>query len=187
VNKEIRSNVIATNEEEMIVSGYALKFNSMSEDLGGFKEIISPTALSNVDFSDVRAFFDHDSSKVLGRTTSETLQLEVDDIGLKIRCKLPNNNLGRDLYESVKRGDINQMSFAFSIAENGDSFVYDKEQGIYIRTLNKIKSIQEVSIVSIPAYSDTTIAVAIRNLEQAKEQRQREILLLEIELLDLEQ
>lgn len=186
MNKEMRTNFIATNEE-MIVSGYALKFNSMSEDLGGFKEIIAPTALSNVDFSDVRAFFNHDSSKVLGRTTSETLQLEVDDIGLKVRCQLPNNNLGRDLYESVKRGDINQMSFAFSIAENGDSFVYDKEQGIYIRTLNEIKSIQEVSIVSIPAYSDTTIAVAVRNLEQAKEQRQREILLLEIELLDLEQ
>lgn len=170
----------ASNDEGLVVEGYALKFNTYSENLGGFKEVITPNALQDTDMSDVRCFVDHNTSQILGRTTSGTLELAVDDIGLKVRCSLPNNTLGRDTYESVKRGDLSQMSFAFILADNGDKFT--REQDLYIRTLTNIAKITEVSIVAIPAYSDTDIAVAKRSLNNAINY-EKERLVLRLELM----
>jgi len=166
LNKELRlGQVKAVQDEDMVVEGYALKFNTVSEDLGGFVETILPEALSKTDLSDVRCFVGHDTSKILGRTTSKTLQLTVDDVGLKVRCEIPNTTLGRDTYESIKRGDLNQMSFGFELANNGDRVT--RANNGYLRELTNIKRITEVSIVSIPAYRDTDIAVAQRSLEKA--------------------
>ena len=166
MNKELRlGQVKAVQDEDMVVEGYALKFNTVSEDLGGFVETILPEALSKTDLSDVRCFVGHDTSKILGRTTSKTLQLTVDDVGLKVRCEIPNTTLGRDTYESIKRGDLNQMSFGFELANNGDRVT--RANNGYLRELTNIKRITEVSIVSIPAYRDTDIAVAQRSLEKA--------------------
>ena len=152
----------------MVIEGYALKFNTVSEDLGGFVETILPESLNNTDFSDVRCFVDHDTSKILGRTTSKTLQISVDKTGLKIRCKLPNTTLGKDTYESIKRGDLNQMSFGFFLANDGDR-VKRLDNGVVLRELTNIKEIFEVSVVSIPAYEDTDIAVAQRSLKRAQD------------------
>ncbi|MFG3610993.1 HK97 family phage prohead protease [Rummeliibacillus stabekisii] len=182
---EIRSMTTVEATEDMIVEGYALKFNSLSENFGNWREIILPEALTHTDLSDVRCLFDHDKSKVLGRTTANTLQINADDVGLHIRCQLPNTTYARDLYESIQRGDINQMSFGFYLADGGDKFTKDKESGGYIRTLTSIEKIYDVSIVAIPAYSDTNIAVAQRNLELVEDEckRQREILMLQLDLL----
>lgn len=175
MDKELRlGQVEAVQDEELVVEGYALKFNTVSEDLGGFVETIVPSALENTDLSDVRCFVDHDTSKILGRTTSNTLQISVDDIGLKVRCELPNTTLGKDTYESIKRGDLNQMSFAFELAQEGDRV--SVTDGGYLRELTNIKRISEVSIVSIPAYRDTDIAVAQRSLKQAQEREQERLL-----------
>ena len=84
---EIRSLAEIQSTDNRTIEGYAMKFNSLSRDLGGFKEIISPQALDTTDLSDVRCFVDHDSSMVLGRTSSQTLELEVDDAGLHFRCQ----------------------------------------------------------------------------------------------------
>ena len=175
-NREIRAmeTIKAVDDEQMIVEGYALRFNTLSNDLGGFVETISPEALKEADLSDVRCYYDHDTSKVLGRTTSETLELNVDDEGLYFRCQLPNTTYAKDVYESIRRGDINQCSFGFVLDENGDSFE-KREDGLFKRTLTKIKSLWDVSIVSLPAYNSTDVAPALRSIEAIKETEQAEV------------
>ncbi|EGQ3925574.1 HK97 family phage prohead protease, partial [Staphylococcus pseudintermedius] len=81
---EVRSN----DDNDMFIEGYALKFDTWSENLGGFKETISKQALENTDLSDVRCLVDHLPSQIIGRTTAGTLDLTIDDTGLKYRCKL---------------------------------------------------------------------------------------------------
>lgn len=176
MNKEFRTsdNIIAKNDENMIVEGYALKFNRESNLLGEFVEVISPEALRNADLSDVRCLIDHNSSYVLGRTVADTLKLEVDDVGLRFRCELPNTSYARDLYENIKLGNINQCSFGFTIEEDGDEFER-REDGIFKRTVNKIRSLFDVSIVTYPAYEDTDVAPALRSIKNIKENEQKQI------------
>ncbi|MDG0843375.1 HK97 family phage prohead protease [Staphylococcus equorum] len=158
----------------MIVEGYALRFNTLSNDLGGFVETISPQALKDTDLTDVRCLIDHDSSKVLGRTASETLSLNIDDEGLYFRCQLPDTSYSRDLYENIRLGNINQCSFGFILDEDGDT-IEKRDDGLFKRTLNKIKSLFDVSVVTFPAYQDTDVAPALRSIEVVKEQEQEEI------------
>ena len=176
MNKEFRTsdNIIAKDDENMIVEGYALKFNKESNLLGEFVEVISPEALRNADLSDVRCLIDHNSSYVLGRTVADTLKLEVDDVGLRFRCELPNTSYARDLYENIKLGNINQCSFGFTIEEDGDEFER-REDGIFKRTVNKIRSLCDVSIVTYPAYEDTDVALALRSIKNIKENEQKQI------------
>ena len=194
-NREIRSleEVRTSEETDMVVSGYALKWDTWSEDLGGFTEKIDKEALKDTDLSDVRCYFNHDSSMVLGRTSSGTLELELDDTGLYFRCQLPDTSYGRDLFQSIKRSDINQCSFGFVIDEDGDDF-NKRSDGMYERIIRKIKSLWEISIVSLPAYSDTSVAVAQRSIEKLEqdeidkvkaEQRKLELAKVQLELLKL--
>ncbi|OIJ29043.1 HK97 family phage prohead protease [Staphylococcus sp. LCT-H4] len=175
-NREIRAmeTIKAVDDEQMIVEGYALRFNTLSNDLGGFVETISPEALKEADLSDVRCLIDHDSSKVLGRTVSETLELNIDDEGLYFRCQLPNTSYSKDLYENIRLGNINQCSFGFILDEDGDSFE-KRDDGLFKRTLRKIKSLFDVSIVTYPAYNDTDVAPALRSIEAIKESEQEEV------------
>ncbi|WP_337227970.1 HK97 family phage prohead protease [Staphylococcus succinus] len=174
--KEFRAveTIKATDDEKMIVEGYALRFNTLSNDLGGFVETISPQALRDADLSDVRCLIDHDASKVLGRTTSETLELKIDDEGLYFRNQLPNTSYARDLYENIRLGNINQCSFGFILDEDGDKFE-KREDGLFKRTLTKIRSLFDVSVVTYPAYNDTDVAPALRSIEAIKETEQEEI------------
>ena len=184
---EIRSN----ERNDVYAEGYALKFNSLSEDLGGFKEVITPEALKETDFSDVRALLNHNADKVLARSSAGTLDLNVDDKGLKFRFKIPDTTYGMDLAENLRNGNINQCSFGFSLDENGDEFRYDEKENIYKRTLNKIKEVVDISLVTYPAYKDSSVAPALRSIdkienelvEQRKIQHEKEKLKLELELL----
>lgn len=180
-NLEIRALQTLEKTEDNVVEGYALKFNKESRNLGGFVETISPEALEGVDLTDVRCFMDHDSSKLLGRTSSGTLQLNVDDIGLYFRCVLPDTSNGRDAMELVKRGDLNQCSFGFTV----DKDKWIKGQNIMKRSINKIGSLLEISLVSIPAYDDTDVRVATRSLEEAVNELEKQRLEVELELLGL--
>lgn len=158
---------IRSDEEKMTVKGYALKFGTWSKNLGGFKETVSRSALEETPLKDVRALFNHDPQKVLGRTTNESLKLYIDDIGLRFECDLPNTTYARDLYENLKVGNIDKCSYGFRVAQNGDEVRYDKEEGIYKRTVNKISKLAEISVVSFPAYEDTVVSV--RSVDRAKE------------------
>lgn len=181
MNKEVRSmveNVEFRDKDngDRFIEGYALKFNKSSQDLGGFKETITKEALDKTDLSDVRALFNHNADHVLARSSAGTLQLDVDDVGLKFRAKIPNTTYGNDLSENLRNGNVNQCSFGFCLDENGDDFTYDDKEGIFKRTLRSIKEIVDVSVVTYPAYLDTNAAPALRSLNAIKEeQRQKEV------------
>ena len=150
----------------MTIGGYAATFNNLSSDLGGFREQLSPGAFDAVLDNDVRAVFNHQPDNILGRSSSGTLRLSVDGTGLKYEVDLPNNTLGRDLYESVKRGDIKESSFRFGIAPDGEQWS-ENDEGQVIRTITNVSRLVDVAPVTYPAYPDATIAA--RSMGEWKE------------------
>ena len=173
--------------EGRTVTGYALVFNEYSQDLGGFREIIKPSALSGVlDRSDVMALMNHDIKRgLLARSTNMkgSLILSVDRKGLKYTFEAPNYQLGTELLEGVKRGDIRSSSFSFAVTKEGQQ--WQKQGNEYIRTITQFDQIFDVSPVYKPAYLSTDVAVRSfteymneqRNLEEIrlKEVRQAEL------------
>lgn len=154
---------VDTTQQDMTIEGYAIIFNSLSDDLGGFKEIISPNALQGVDISDVKCLINHDFNYVIGRTQANTLELSVDSKGLYFKCKLPNTSYARDIYENISAGNVNQCSFFYTLPPKDDSArTWKKINGEYVQTINQIDQLIEVSIVTIPAYQDTSVAVGQR-------------------------
>lgn len=152
------------NENRIV--GYAAVFNSMSENLGGFREQIAQGAFASSlgEGSDIRALWNHNSDFVIGRTTSGTLRLSEDDIGLRFEIDMPES--ARQQIEAIRRGDVTQMSFGFSVKPNGDR-VEEDEDGMLIRTLTDVK-LMEVSPVAFPAYQATSVDQ--RTVEQLREQ-----------------
>lgn len=162
-NYHIDLDIEKRNDEPAKLVGHAAVFNSLSEDLGGFREKIAPGAFKNaITGSDVRALFNHDPNFVLGRTISGTLRLSEDEKGLRIENDLPDTQQARDLMVSVGRGDINQMSFGFTV--NKQQWEEDGE-GVVTRTLLDV-DLFDVSVVTYPAYPKTD--AAIRSLEEFK-------------------
>lgn len=150
------------------IRGYAIVFNSLSVNLGGFREIIAPEAVDRTltEGLDVHAFYDHDTGKVLGRTRAGTLSLRKDRKGLAIEIDPdPSISYVSDVLRLVSRGDVTGMSFGFRALE--DSWEDGK---IPTRTVHDMV-ISEVSIVSKPAYSSTDVQVAQRSLRAFEEAR----------------
>nr|WGD88034.1 HK97 family phage prohead protease [Bacillus subtilis] len=171
-----------------VISGYALKFGTRGHNLGGFIEMIDKRALDQTDMSDVRALIDHDPSKILGRTSAGTLKLEVDDIGLRFDVTLPNTQYASDLYENLRVGNISNCSFGFMLGKDGDSFTRDQETGLPLRSLRNISKLTDVSVVTYPAYEDTDVTIAKRNLQQYEERNrnpEKEKPLLRLDLLKM--
>lgn len=158
------------DDEAVKISGYAAVFNSRTSIGNFFDEMISPGAFKSSiskSESDIRALFNHDWDKVLGRTKSKTLTLREDDKGLQFELELPNTSYARDLAESMERGDINQCSFSFREIE--ETWDYSVEPAL--RTLNEVE-LYEISVVSIPAYEDTEAAlVRSKEIDKTVERR----------------
>lgn len=173
------------DSNEMIVEGYALRFNTWSENLGNFIETITPEALKNTELKDVRLLFNHDWSNVLGRQSAKTLELEVDEVGLRFKAKLPNTTLGKDLYEQIRTNNINQCSFEFTLDKDGEDVKYDSKESIYKRTVKAIKRIREISIVSLPAYESSDVAIALRSIEQLEKRNKLDLVQAELDLFKL--
>ncbi|MEB6212998.1 HK97 family phage prohead protease [Enterococcus casseliflavus] len=186
-NEEVRPDFLTqTKEGKKFLTGYAIKFGHRSKKLGNYYEIIDSRALDDVDLTDVKALVDHDYSKVLGRTLSNTLSLEIDNVGLKFEIELADTTYANDLYKSIERGDINECSFGFRIDETdrNSTTVERIDSDTYLRTVKKIKELREISIVSLPAYENTNAEIK-RDLEQAVKQYEIEKATLELELLTL--
>lgn len=170
LNCEARS---ADGASRPLISGYAAVFNSPSEilasdDAGSFREIIRPGAFSrSLMGGDIRALINHQTGQVLGRTKSGTLRLVQDARGLKVEIDPPDTQAARDLMESMRRGDVSGMSFRFMTPEGGDSWGADA-QGFPLRELRDVE-IDEVSIVTFPAYKATEVSV--RSLEALESHR----------------
>jgi HK97 family phage prohead protease len=174
---EIRA---SEDSQGYILEGYALKFNSptvLYESRGTqYKEQIDSRALQNADMTDVVLNFEH-GGKVFARTRNQTLQLTVDEIGLRFRADLSGTEEGRKMYEEVRGGYIDKMSFAFTVREDS----YDKNTNL--RTITDIKKVYDVSLVAHPAYADTSVnargyfEAQQEIIEQEKRKRQRLIML----------
>ncbi|WP_324133675.1 HK97 family phage prohead protease [Bosea sp. (in: a-proteobacteria)] len=134
------------------LEGYAARFGVVAA-IGSFVERIGPGAFSTSLSGDVLALMDHDPGKVLGRTRSKTLQLEVDNMGLRFDLTLPDTQAGRDVAALAERGDLGGMSFGFRVKPGGESWEGNT------RTLTSIELL-EISVVSSwPAYPDTSVAL----------------------------
>jgi HK97 family phage prohead protease len=140
------------------IYGYAAKYNVRSSDLGGWVEVIAPTAFDNHLKSnpDVRALFNHNQDVVLGRTTAGTLKINSDSTGLAYEVNPPDTQAARDLITSMKRGDINQSSFGF-ICRNA-KWSTDADTGLDMRTVNEAE-LFDCSPVTYPAYPQATSGV----------------------------
>jgi HK97 family phage prohead protease len=157
-----------------VIVGYAAVFNSLSQDLGGFREIVRQGAFDKAlaEKQDVSARIQHQSGlTTIGRTGNNTLRLSVDDHGLRYELTPPNTQAGRDILELVRSGMINKSSFAFTVRENGERWVWESTPPV--RELLSV-DLYDVAPVDGPAYLDTS--VSIRSYEQAKKQRDDEIL-----------
>lgn len=173
-NSEIRV-VSKEAEASRTIEGYALVFNSLSEDLGGFREQISPDALEGVlDKSDIYALLNHSNERgILARSRygKGSLDLEVDEKGLKYRFEAPMTNLGDEVLEYLRRGEISQSSFAFTV----DCDEWEKQgDGNYIRTIKKFNRLYDVSPVFEPAYQATSVGCARFNEIKEEERKANE-------------
>jgi HK97 family phage prohead protease len=145
----------------MTFTGYAAVFNSPSEPLP-FIERIAPGAFkrSLKARNDIKLLWNHDTGSVLGSTRAGTLKLEEDNYGLRVTAILPDTNLGRDVKTLVQRGDVNAMSFGFSVPAGGDSWNAEGTE----RTLKSVR-IFEVSVVAYPAYISTAGTATVRSFD----------------------
>ncbi len=168
-----------SENEKPKVRGYASIFNRESENLGSdkyqFREIIQPGAFDDVLKDDVRALLNHDPNFILARSKNGegTLKISTDETGLYYEFDAPDTQAGRDLTESLKRGDIDQSSFSFTVANGGQKWeeTEDSEGRTFIkRTITKVARLFDVSPVTYPAYPDAT--VALRSLQEFRAEAQ---------------
>lgn len=166
IDNNVEEVVVDNVEEERIIEGYAIIFNQLSEDLGGFREMIMSEAVTQelIDKSDIYYLYNHsDNSTPLARSNhgQGSLELTIDDKGLKYRF----NCINSEFYELVKRGDLDKSSFAFSLPKDGSGEIWEKSQEYnYIRKITKIEQLYDCSAVLVPAYSATELYA--RNLNK---------------------
>jgi HK97 family phage prohead protease len=156
---------IREETDGMHFSGYAALFDSPSEPLP-FTERIAKGAFKRSlrSRNDIKFLWNHDSGEILGSTRARTLTLSEDDRGLKVEGMLPNTSRGRDVAELLRRGDVDAMSFGFSVPQGGDSWSSDGSE----RTLNSVR-LHEVSVVAWPAYTATAGTVSVRKYQKTAE------------------
>jgi Escherichia/Staphylococcus phage prohead protease len=157
---------IRAENDARSIGGYAALFNSETMIGDWYKESIERGAFANTLDSDVRALIDHDSGRVIGRTTATTLRLSEDATGLAVEIDLPDTGDGRDLATSIERGDISGMSFGFVVTKE----IWDETGDMPVRTILEVE-LHEVSVVAFPAYDDTSIA--LRSLEQMRKEKKQ--------------
>jgi HK97 family phage prohead protease len=167
---ELRAIEPAGDANEMIVEGRAIVYerSTVLFEVDGVKyyEVIARGALDGTDLRDVPFKYNHsDNVMVMARTRNKTLELIPDDEGLLVRAKLANTTAGRDLYELIRRGDVDKMSFAFTVEKDE----YDRDSRT--RRILRFKRIWDVSAVDAPAYQDTYISARSYFMAQAEAER----------------
>lgn len=156
---EVRAKGGSSDADPLRLEGYAAVFNRTAK-LPKFREQVKPGAFTRAirDGQDVVCLFNHNSNIPLGRTSAGTLRLSQDDRGLHYEVDLPNTQGGRDTHESVKRGDINGCSFAFTVPDGGQEWSEQEENGVYyvMRSLTDL-NLHDVSPVTYPTYAGTEV------------------------------
>lgn len=172
---EVRDNEPETDEENgqqqgKVISGYAILFNEPSQpmpvDNSTFTETISPQALQGVDLSKLVMIYNHDYANILASVKAGTLDVNVDEKGLAFKATLPDTTVANDVYENIKAGNLDSMSFGFSVLSDEWQ---QADDGSYTRQIDKIENLYELSVVTLPAYDGTELTVDTRNLKINKE------------------
>lgn len=165
--KEIRA--LENNENKMIIEGYAVVFNSPSEPIyGEFVETVDRNAFNGCDMKDVVLRYNHtDTYPIMARTKNNSLQLLIDDKGLKIVAELVDTQTNRDLYKSIEAGLVDKMSFRFSVSADDWDYSVSPVQ----RKIMKFDKLFDVSIVDNPAYEGTEVYA--RSKEEVQEEKRK--------------
>ena len=158
-------------EDNNVVVGYGSVFNSMSNDLGGFREVIAPSAFEGRLEDDVRFLFNHDPNMLLARSTNGTLKMSVDEVGLRYEAQIPDTSTGRDVLTLLRNNTLNQNSFAFVVEDDS----WEVKDGMNIRTINKVSMLADISLVSYPAYNEAK-TVALRSMEEWKQLEEEKVM-----------
>jgi len=187
--RDLTTNKIEIREDDngnRTLTGYAVKWEKKSQVLGFFRKFREQfkrgSFADSLGKDDQRFLWSHDVSKVLGRKKNNTLRLSEDDIGLRVELDLPKTTLGDDTYESIKRGDIDGMSFGFRME---DHEIEEPDDDLPLRTVKKAKLL-EVSAVAFPAYPDSEVSARgydpikehVEGLEEYREQEKARIYVL---------
>ena len=157
-----------SDDTGMYIEGYFSVFNSNYEIYPGCTESVAPGAFSNTLGGDIKALCDHDTRLVLGRNKAGTLELREDSHGLWGRITInPNDSDAVNLYERVKRGDVDQCSFGFDIREEEADFRDDGSVHFTIRDVE----LYEVSVVTFPAYSETSVSARKQDVAEIQKRK----------------
>lgn len=180
-----------SENNKMVLEGYALVFNQetlIGDEENGFIESIDRNALANANLKDVPMKYNHnDSFLIIARTRNNSLQLMVDEIGLKVRAELIDTESNKDIYKMVRAGLLDKMSFAFTVS----SQKIDRSGSIPKRTITGIDRLYDVSVVDLPAYDQTSIVVGrslalvdteLKAMDMEKAKKEAEILKLKIHI-----
>lgn len=173
-HKEFRYMEVRTDEKEdgaMILKGMPIVYDEatrINDRSGSFNEIIKRGALSGVNLNDTHLFYNHDTKKVPLARAPKTMQLRDTEKGLELIAELPNTPEAKSVYTAVERGDLDGMSFAFTLDKDGSQ--YDVKSNT--RTISKFNKILECSIVPYPAYQSTSIE-ARAQIDRAIEEEKR--------------
>jgi HK97 family phage prohead protease len=162
---EIRAAADLSLQGKKII-GRPVVYNSPSQDLGGFVEVISAGAFGDSVNSDIRALVEHDQKLILGRTSAGTMTIKEDEQGLLVEIDPPNIQAARDLMTSMERKDISGMSFGFTVNPEGAQWDFDQVPAL--RTVTSA-ILLEVTITGMPAYQATNVEVALRSLAESNQ------------------
>lgn len=177
MEKEVRTipasfEVRQESNKNPVIVGRCAVYNSRSENLGGFTEIIEPGFFANVLENDVVATVEHNNEKLVGRTSAGTLKIEDSSDALTTENDIPPTTVGNDLIINAKRGEIKGMSFAFRVKSGGDKWEEDPTTGAMTRTLlaGGCERLYDVTYTCNPAYRETSFAM--RSLEDFKKTKE---------------
>lgn len=164
---------VENDEGKMLIEGYAIVYDQPATHQYGnrkFTEVIRKGALDKTDMKDVPLRYNHnDTWLIMARTRNKSLQLIKDDTGLKIQAELLDTQSNRDIYKSIQEGLIDKMSFAFTVADGGDTWTFKDDESI--REVNNIDKLYDVSVVDTPFYDSTSIYA--RSLELLDSEKRR--------------
>lgn len=172
IKAELRADEAAASES-LILWGQPILYDTpttIHDPAGDYIEIIKRGALEGADLSDVRLLYNHDTNKIPLARAPKTMELKKGTAGLELTATLPDTQEARAVYEAVKRGDLDGMSFCFTVPEGGDS--YDPKTNT--RTITKIAKVYECSVVVFPAYPQTSVEARTARTESLKNYKARQ-------------
>ena len=161
-----------TEESRQTIEGYATIFNAAtclySANGVDYWETVDAGAFDGADMSNVVLRYNHsDNFSILARTSNNTLRLNVDERGLHIEADIAETSQGKDIYELIRRKDINKMSYGYIVEKD---YIEKVSETKYIRHISKIRKVVDVSVVDLPAYSATDVEIVKRSFEGFQEE-----------------